>query len=175
MMSPAELRAEFPDAFDEQSPKAAEPQVEKLRQMSNTNAVKNLLAEGMAATYGESRLHIPRKLSPADQESIDFHQPKTIHLKGGPLDGGYDDYLTTDSDGHLYFFRNNHGEIEQCVYRIVLKEKEREKLSDAATDDERAAYRKKWAGVEPEWDWVGEYVGKRRVIKREVNGIRKGS
>lgn len=100
---------------------------------------------------------------PREDEPWKFGECKSIVFKGGPLDGLVYSAATTDADGLIYFFRNSGtGRIEQAVYRVTLEEISR-------TDEERRA------GKIQEFNWIGEYVGKRYMPVPMVNGIRKGS
>lgn len=88
---------------------------------------------------------------------------KTIRLAGGPADGYECDCSHMPSDGLICFFAGNgSGGVEQAVYRIILKEIER-------TEEEKKA------GKAVAYEWIGDYMGKRRYIAPlMVNGIRKG-
>jgi hypothetical protein len=112
--------------------------------------------------YQPSSLLLPPSGTPDHTEPWDFARYKQVVLEDGPLDKCMVRACIIDPDGLLYFFRNNgRGEIEQAVYRVALVEKER-------TAEEVKA------GKAREWDWVGQYVGKRRVITRMVSGVMKG-
>jgi hypothetical protein len=122
---------------------------------------------------------VPRRVSKSihqktrldSDETEQFLNRKLVRFKGGPLDGMFDSEIVySDENGLLYFFREVRGEIEQCVYRIVLKEREKPLLAAEASDEEKAAHR----ALPREWDWVGDYVGKRKCPVPMVNGIRKG-
>ncbi len=133
------------------------------------DGIPYFLTKDKPATYGASRLTEAPAKSPEFRE---FYASKSVHLKGGPLDGvAYGVGATADPDCLLYFFREVRGEIEQAVYRIVLVEREKAPLGEDATDEERKA----WRELPKVFDWVGEWVGKRKCLTVQVNGIRKGS
>ncbi len=91
-----------------------------------------------------------------------YREFKSLRFIGGPADGSFGQYLEMPADGVICFFTDNgKGGVEQAVYRIILKEIER-------TDDE-----KKY-GVPQAWEWIGDFMGKRRYIAPQVvNGIRR--
>ncbi len=134
---------------------------------------------GDVASYGEQRRQEYRGMSPARSaltgELEEFTRVREITFKDGPFDKIIRPFnafeLMSSESGLLYFFREFHGEIEQCIYRIILKERKKPELKPDASDEERAAHR----AIPTEYDWIGEYVGKRRCPVPTVNGIRKVS
>jgi hypothetical protein len=134
----------------------------------------------LGITFGADADHgrpLREKIAESDwsPEVEEFTRVKAVRFDGGPFDGivrAFNSFeLMTNESGLLYFPREVRGEIEQCVYRIVLKEREKPLLAAEASDEEKAAHR----ALPREWDWVGDYVGKRKCPVPMVNGIRKVS
>jgi hypothetical protein len=95
-----------------------------------------------------------------------FLAPKHIRYDKGPADGLTRSLDKMPPDGIITFFaESSPGNIEQAVYKLTLKANEQ-------TPEEKESH------APLKYEWVAEYVGKRRYrapLQGMISGIRKGS